>query len=192
MSFEAYYPPPLDGWYEVRAWPSPEGLAVYFVDISDRREAQDALARSAERLALLASVSDGLTSTLDPVEGVSRLSTLLVPGARRLVPGDARRRPPRRGLAPRAPRRRTGRTPTPRCSETLRQYSSLRLRAMTDSSYLARTIREMTTVADGAGATDQGGRRAPRGRRAATACASWTRSPPSRSRCGRADGRWAW
>ena len=32
VSFEAYYPPPLDGWYEVRAWPSPEGLAVYFVD----------------------------------------------------------------------------------------------------------------------------------------------------------------
>ncbi|HEV2798218.1 MAG TPA: PAS domain-containing protein, partial [Nocardioides sp.] len=22
VSFEAYYPPPLDGWYEVRAWPS--------------------------------------------------------------------------------------------------------------------------------------------------------------------------
>ena len=78
-SFEAHYPPPLDGWYEVRAWPSPEGLAVYFVDITARREAQHALDRSAHRLALLASVSEALTSTLDATEGVSRLATLLVP-----------------------------------------------------------------------------------------------------------------
>ncbi|WP_345713802.1 PAS domain-containing protein, partial [Kineococcus glutinatus] len=36
VAFEAYYPPPLDGWYEVRAWPGPDGLSVYFLDITAR------------------------------------------------------------------------------------------------------------------------------------------------------------
>ena len=30
VSFDAYYPAPLDGWYELRAWPTPDGLSVYF------------------------------------------------------------------------------------------------------------------------------------------------------------------
>ncbi|NYD22727.1 SpoIIE family protein phosphatase [Kineococcus aurantiacus] len=38
--FESYYPAPLDGWYEVRAWPDPDGLSVYFLDITARRTAQ--------------------------------------------------------------------------------------------------------------------------------------------------------
>ena len=160
VSFEAYYPPPLDGWYEVRAWPSPEGLAVYFVDITDRREAQDALARSARRLALLAVGLRRPHQHAGPGRG--REPALHPPRPRRggLVPGHAGRRPPRRRLAPRAPRRRLGRTPTPRCSETVQQYSALRLRAMTDESYLARTIREMTSILMESDATDQGRRRA--------------------------------
>ena len=39
--FEAYYPAPLDAWYEVRAWPGPDGLSVYFLDISRRRAAEE-------------------------------------------------------------------------------------------------------------------------------------------------------
>ncbi|WP_129338609.1 SpoIIE family protein phosphatase [Cellulomonas endophytica] len=39
-TFEAYYPAPLDAWYEARAWPSAEGLSVYFHDISSRRAAE--------------------------------------------------------------------------------------------------------------------------------------------------------
>ncbi|WP_432545025.1 SpoIIE family protein phosphatase [Kineococcus sp. SYSU DK002] len=40
LTFEAYYPAPLDGWYELRAWPDPDGLSVYFLDITARRAAQ--------------------------------------------------------------------------------------------------------------------------------------------------------
>ena len=162
VSFEAYYPPPLDGWYEVRAWPSPEGLAVYFLDITDRREAQDALARSARRLALLAAVSEGLTSTLDPLELVSRLATLLVPDLADwclvTLVADPHAADWRRGLQD------VGWAHAdPAMQETVRQYSSLRLRAMTDESYLARTIREMTSDPDGVRRGRQGRRRAPRG-----------------------------
>ncbi len=39
VNFEAYYPP-LDRWYEVRAWRDPDGLSVYFLDVTARRLAQ--------------------------------------------------------------------------------------------------------------------------------------------------------
>ena len=48
MSFESYYPP-LDMWFEVRAFPSDEGLAVYFLDVSAKRAAEQALAASEQR-----------------------------------------------------------------------------------------------------------------------------------------------
>jgi PAS domain S-box-containing protein len=63
-AFEAYYPPPLDSWYEVRAWPSPEGLSVYFLDITERRRREQAARRDTERLALIARVSDMLSTAL--------------------------------------------------------------------------------------------------------------------------------
>src|SRR5690242_8271333 len=38
-NFEAYYPP-LNMWFEVKAYPSLSGLSVYFQDISDRKRSQ--------------------------------------------------------------------------------------------------------------------------------------------------------
>ena len=57
--FEAYYPAPLDAWYEVRAWPSPDGLSVYFLDVTERRAAEERARRGAARLALIADVAVG-------------------------------------------------------------------------------------------------------------------------------------
>jgi PAS domain S-box-containing protein len=62
--FEAYYPAPLDAWYEVRAWPGPDGLSVYFLDITERRTAEERAGRGAARLALIAEVSALLARTL--------------------------------------------------------------------------------------------------------------------------------
>lgn len=153
VTFEAYYPPPLAAWYEVRAWPSPEGLAVYFVDITARRDAQEALDRSAHRLALLASVSEALTATLDPTEGVSRLATRLVPELADwclvTLVEDPHTADWRRGLRDVGWSHRD-----PAMEDTLRDYAAGRLRAMTDSSYLAQAIREMTPVLMASSATD--------------------------------------
>jgi rsbT co-antagonist protein RsbR len=44
LVFEEYYPP-LEGWFEVHAVPSEEGLSVYFHDISDYKRTQEYLAR---------------------------------------------------------------------------------------------------------------------------------------------------
>jgi PAS domain S-box-containing protein len=46
--FESYYPP-LDLWVAVRAFPSEDGLAVYFLDIKAQRAAAESLARSEGR-----------------------------------------------------------------------------------------------------------------------------------------------
>jgi len=154
VSFEAHYPPPLDAWFEVRAWPSPEGLAVYLVDITDRREAQDALDRSAHRLALVASVSEALASTLDPTESVSRLATLLVPEIAdwclvTLVED------PNASTWPRGLRDVAWSHADPTMGRRLESYASLRLGSLSESSYLSRAIREPQSVLVPSDAADQ-------------------------------------
>lgn len=98
-SFEAYYPPPLDGWYEVRAWPGPDGLSVYFRDVTGRKRAQSdreqaivereqayAAAESANaRLSLLADASHVLAQSLEPEEVLQRLSDVILPALGRCV-----------------------------------------------------------------------------------------------------------
>lgn len=71
-SFEAFSPAPLERWYDVRVWPGPEGLSVYFHDITESRAAR-------ERLALLEAVASELAGTLDAAEAVARLARLVVP-----------------------------------------------------------------------------------------------------------------
>jgi len=43
VSFDAFYPAPLDVWVEVRAVPEGDGLALYFLDITARHDAEQAL-----------------------------------------------------------------------------------------------------------------------------------------------------
>src|SRR3954453_7736350 len=79
VAFEA--PGSLNGEtaYEVRAWPGPDGLAVYFQDVTARRQAQLHDAREARRGALLAEVTAQLAEVLDTEQGLTRLARLLVP-----------------------------------------------------------------------------------------------------------------
>lgn len=56
VSFEAFYAP-LETWFEVRAYPSPAGLAVYFRDITARRLIQEQLAFQAS---VLEQINDGV------------------------------------------------------------------------------------------------------------------------------------
>jgi len=79
VSFDAYYPAPLDGWFEVRAWPSPDGLSVYFTEVTERRRVQEQAERSARRLAILAHVAAELAGTMDAQAATAHLPHLVVP-----------------------------------------------------------------------------------------------------------------
>jgi PAS domain S-box-containing protein len=53
VDFVEHYPAPLDRWYAVRAYPSPDGLSVYFQDVTDQRNAEEAYRRSRDQLELV-------------------------------------------------------------------------------------------------------------------------------------------
>src|SRR3978361_127395 len=59
VSFETYYPEPLNAWYDVRALPGPDGLSVFFLEVSERRLAQERAQTAGDRLALRARAVPG-------------------------------------------------------------------------------------------------------------------------------------
>jgi serine phosphatase RsbU (regulator of sigma subunit)/PAS domain-containing protein len=142
VSFEAYYPPPLDDWYDVRAWPTPDGLSVYFLDITARREAEEVVEQAAASSALLAQVTRTLTDTLDAEEGVAGLSRLLVPSLSdwcvvTLVDGDTGS-----GAGWRHHLRDIGTWHTdPEARPLVARYAETRIRDLSDGSFLARSLR---------------------------------------------------
>jgi PAS domain S-box-containing protein len=81
--FEAYYPAPLDAWYEVRAYPGPDGLSVYFLDVTERRAAEERARRGAERLSLIVDSSTRLSAVLgaggSEDEALERVAEAVVP-----------------------------------------------------------------------------------------------------------------
>jgi PAS domain S-box-containing protein len=73
VTFEDYYPPPLDTWFEVRAYPSSDGLSVYFQNVNERKRAEKELElvlmeqrARAERESLLNYIGQAIRSSLEP------------------------------------------------------------------------------------------------------------------------------
>jgi PAS domain S-box-containing protein len=56
VNFEALYP--SNRWYEVRAYPSPQGLAISYRNITEMREAREAIRVNEERFRLLAKATN--------------------------------------------------------------------------------------------------------------------------------------
>lgn len=79
VAFDAWYPAPLNAWYEVRAWPGPDGLAVYFLDITARRQAEELAAQAISRMGLLARVTEELGAAADGTAALRTLAALVVP-----------------------------------------------------------------------------------------------------------------
>jgi PAS domain S-box-containing protein len=137
-TFEAYYPAPLNRWYEIRASPWPDGLAVQVIDVTDRHLAQEESERAARRATLLAEITSEL-STLDADVAVARLARLVVPILAdwcvvTLVdddaPGPAWERLRDIGSWHRDPQMR----------RAVERYAELRLKYLTQDSYLARAL----------------------------------------------------
>ncbi len=83
--FQAHYPAPLDAWFEVRAWPGPDGLSVSFLDVTDSRAAQERARRAAERVRLVAETTTAMAERLAGGAGeeaaLQQVSEALVPGS---------------------------------------------------------------------------------------------------------------
>ncbi|WP_336922164.1 SpoIIE family protein phosphatase [Aquipuribacter sp. SD81] len=79
VSFDAYYPPPLDAWYEVRATPEGDGVALYFTDITVRVRAQRDAQVALRRAELLAEAGELFAGVADAEEALAALAGLLVP-----------------------------------------------------------------------------------------------------------------
>ena len=80
VTFEEFYPP-LSAWLDVRCYPSPDGLSVYFQNVNERKalEAEQARLSDANRL-LLESTSEGIYG----IDAAGRLTFVNQAGARML------------------------------------------------------------------------------------------------------------
>ncbi|MGN6610626.1 MAG: SpoIIE family protein phosphatase, partial [Angustibacter sp.] len=139
VAFDAFYPEPLEAWYEVRAWPSPDGLAVYFIDVTDRRAAEQNAQRAISRAGLIARVSEDLAGTLDARESMRRLAQVVVPGLADwcvvTLIDDDRHAGTRRGLG-----EAVGWHADPARRELVDRYAASRLDQMTDHSLVVRAV----------------------------------------------------
>ena len=72
-SFEAYYPAPLNVWFKVSAEPDPEGIVIYFSDITAAHEAE---VREQETFARLAQVLDAISDAVFTVDTDWRFTML--------------------------------------------------------------------------------------------------------------------
>ena len=68
VEFEAWFEP-LASWFSVRAYPSDEGLAVYFHNVTQQRQAREAARISEERFRLLARATNDAIWDWDLVAG---------------------------------------------------------------------------------------------------------------------------
>ena len=103
VTFEFFYPP-HDRWYEIHAYPSPDGLSVYFRDVSERKRAEIAVRESEQRFRQLADAMPQIVWTARP-DGNDRLPEPPLDGVH-WAAGDGGQR--RLGAAP-SPRRRAAR-----------------------------------------------------------------------------------
>jgi PAS domain S-box-containing protein len=73
VQFEEYYPP-LDRWLELNAYPSEEGLSVFFRDITERKQHEKELQESVkERESLLMGIHHRVKNNLAVVSGMMQL-----------------------------------------------------------------------------------------------------------------------
>lgn len=73
VQFQEHYPAPIDKWFEVHAFPSDDGIAVFLQDVTERRKAESALMQS-EKLAAVGRLAASIAHEINnPLESVTNL-----------------------------------------------------------------------------------------------------------------------
>jgi PAS domain S-box-containing protein len=77
VEFKEYYPAPLDKWFEVHAYPTEEGLAAFFRDITAKLKSETAL-RQTEKLAAVGRLASSIAHEINnPLEAITNLLYLM-------------------------------------------------------------------------------------------------------------------
>jgi signal transduction histidine kinase len=77
VEFNEYYPHPLDKWFEVHAYPTEDGLAAFFRDITVKLKAETAL-RQSEKLAAVGRLASSIAHEINnPLEAITNLLYLM-------------------------------------------------------------------------------------------------------------------
>lgn len=77
VQFEEFYPEPLKKWFEVHAYPTADGLAVFFRDVTLKKKSDAALIQS-EKLAAAGRLAASIAHEINnPLEAVTNLLFLL-------------------------------------------------------------------------------------------------------------------
>ncbi len=77
VEFKEYYPAPLDKWFEVHAYPTDEGLAAFFRDITAKMKSEAAL-RQTEKLAAVGRLASSIAHEINnPLEAITNLLYLM-------------------------------------------------------------------------------------------------------------------
>jgi serine phosphatase RsbU (regulator of sigma subunit)/PAS domain-containing protein len=138
VAFEAYYPEPLNAWYEVRAWPGPDGLAVHFLDITARRQAEATATSAISRVGLLARVTEELAAAPDAPAAMSTLAKLVAPTLADWCVVTLLDEDP--GAVRRAPAAAFGWHADPESRELVSRYVEARLASLSDGALVAGVI----------------------------------------------------
>jgi signal transduction histidine kinase len=77
LEFNEYYPAPLDQWFEVHSYPTEEGLAAFFRDITSKLKSEAAL-RQTEKLAAVGRLASSIAHEINnPLEAITNLLYLM-------------------------------------------------------------------------------------------------------------------
>jgi PAS domain S-box-containing protein len=145
MTFETPHRSAPGRWVEARIWPGPDGLALYVLDATDRRDAEAAARRATARTALLSRVSAELSGEVDTESALGRLAQLVVPV---LTDGCIVTVVDREGRA-----RDVGSWHAdPERRPLMQQYAAVRLDSLPASSPVAQALHAGTAVTESVGA----------------------------------------
>lgn len=79
VTFEEFYPPPLNKWFRVYGYPYKKGLSIYFQDITERKKAEEEHEQLTKQLARVRQRADELARVIKRDQDILQESLIMLP-----------------------------------------------------------------------------------------------------------------